>query len=181
MDRSADGRKGRSKSRSETPVGVRSDGCEPVNKTAEIRKAARALVLKGMPPRPMDIVAKLKKAGIEVTSAQVSTALADTEFAFRRNREEWDRPRSLFPEPALALSLVSIDDVLKAKKFVADLGGGIEKAKAALVALVQFGGEAKTAPQPVSDVGEIVSLEGRDTDRSPSDDGTKGSEMRMAE
>ena len=166
MDRSADGRKGRSKSRSETPVGVRSDGCEPVNKTAEIRKAARALVLKGMPPRPMDIVAKLKKAGIEVTSAQVSTALADTEFAFRRNREEWDRPRSLLPEPTLALSQVSIEDVLEARKFVERIGS-LEKAMAALVALGQFGGEAKTAPRHVSDVGENVSSEGSGNDSSP--------------
>ncbi|MEI7927366.1 MAG: hypothetical protein WCH40_02370 [Verrucomicrobiales bacterium] len=115
--------------------------CEPVNKTAEIRKAARALVLKGMPPRPMDIKARLKKSGIEVTSPQVSTALAGTEFAFRRNREEWARPRSLFPEPTLALSQVSIDDVLEARKFVERLGS-LEKAMAALVALGQFGGGA---------------------------------------
>jgi hypothetical protein len=184
MDRSAHGRKGRSKARSETPVsvlsdgcdpvGVPSDGCDPVSKTAEIRKAARFLVSNGLPPRPIDIVARLKKAGIDVTSAQVSTALAGTEFAFRRNREEWERPRSLFPDPALALSQVSIEDVLEARKFVERLGG-LKRAMAALVALGQFGGEAKTGPRAVSDVGESVSLE--EPDRSPPDD-TTNSRMR---
>jgi len=141
MEKSPDGRKGRSKARPETTAVVPAERCEPVNKTAEIRKAARALVLKGMPPRPMDIKARLKKSGIEVTSPQVSTALAGTEFAFRRNREERARPRSLFPEPTLALSQVSIDDVLEARKFVERLGS-LEKAMAALVALGQFGGGA---------------------------------------
>jgi hypothetical protein len=180
MDKAAHGRKGRSKARSEAPVGVLSDGCEPVSKTAEIRKAARFLVSNGLPPRPMDIVARLKKAGIVVTSAQVSTALAGTEFAFRRNREEWERPRSLFPEPTLALSQVSIEDVLEARKFVERLGT-LKRAMAALVALGQFGGEAKTGPRAVCDDGEIASLEGRNTDRSPSGDGTKGSGMRIVE
>jgi hypothetical protein len=141
MENSPHGRKGRSKARSEAPAVVPSGRSEPVNKTAEIRKAARALVLKGMPPRPMDIVARLKKAAIEVTSAQVSTALAGTEYAFRRSREEWSRPRPLFPEPTLALSQCSIEDVLEARKFVERLGS-LEKAMAALVALGQFGGGA---------------------------------------
>lgn len=149
---------------------------EPVRATSKseaIRAIARDMVSKGQPPRPKEIIAALRKKGITVLSSQVTTALRDTEFALRQFRVDWEHPPVLFPEPALALSLVSIDDVFKAKKFVADLGG-IEKAKAALVALVQFGGEAKTGPRPVSDVGEIVSLE--EPDRSPPDD-TEGSEM----
>lgn len=157
MEEDAHGRKGRPKARPETTAVVPSERCEPVNKSAEIRKAARAFVSKGMPPRPMDIVAKLRKAGIEVTSAQVSTALAGTEFAFRRNREEWVRPRPLFPEPTLALSQVSIEDVLEARKFVERLGS-LERAMAALVALGQFGGEQPRvdAPRPVEDDCRVV-------------------------
>ena len=50
---------------------------------------------------------------------------------------------------------------------------------AALVAFVQFGGEAKTDSRAVSDVGEIVCLE--EPDQNPSDDDTTRSEMRIAE
>jgi hypothetical protein len=173
MSESASDTPGRSKTRPQKRA-ERSDQAVPVNKTLEIRRVARQMVSVGKPPRPIEIVSQLKARGIDITSAHVSTALANTDFAFRRNRPDWERPQVVFPDLTLALSLVSIDDVFKAREFVADLGG-IEKAKAALVALVQFGGdEAKSAPRPVSNDGEIVSLEGRDTDRSPSDDGTKG-------
>lgn len=147
---------------------------EPVRATSKseaIRAIARDMVAKGQPPRPKEIIAALRNLGITVLSSQVTTALRDTDFALRQFRVDWERPPVLFPEPALALSLVSLDDVFKAKKFVADLGG-IEKAKAALVALVQFGGEAKTGPRPVNDDGELVALE--EPARMPPDD-TKGS------
>ncbi len=139
MDKSAHGRKGRSKAGSETPADVPSDRREPVNKASEIRREARGLVLQGRAPRPIDIIARLKKREIEVTSAQVSTALAGTDFAYRRNQEEWARPQSPFPEPALAFQLVGLEDVQKAKAFVEDLGS-LEMAMAALVAFGQFGG-----------------------------------------
>ena len=152
---------------------------EPVRATSKseaIRAIARDMVSKGQPPRPKEIIAALRKKGIIVLSSQVTTALRDTEFALRQFRVDWERPPVVFPEPALALSLVSIDDVSKAKKFVADLGG-IEKAKAALVALVQFGGESKTISGSSSNAGEGVSSESSSNDRNPEDDATEGSEM----
>jgi|688.fasta_scaffold151684_2 hypothetical protein len=173
MSESASDKPGRSKTRPQKRA-ERSEQAVPVNKTLEIRKVARQMVAVGKPPRPIEIVAQLKARGIDITSAHVSTALANTDFAFRRNRPDWERPQVVFPDPTLALGQVSIDDVIKARKFVVDLGT-IEKAMAALVALKQFGGEAKTGPRPVSDVGEIVSLE--EPDRSPPDD-TKGRRMR---
>jgi|688.fasta_scaffold204983_2 hypothetical protein len=112
-----------------------------VNKTAEIRRVASQLVSQGKPPRPKLIKETLKAEGIEVTSAQVSMALTNTEFAYRRNQIDWQRPPVIYPEPALALGQVSVDDVLEARKFVERLGS-LEKAMAALVALKQFGGEA---------------------------------------
>jgi len=153
---------------------------QAISKSEAIRQIARDMVSKGLPPRPKDIVSELRKKGIVVLSSQVSTALRDTEFSLRQLRVDWDRPPVLFPEPTLALGQVSIEDVIKARNFVADVGT-IEKAMAALVALKQFGGEAKTGPRAASDDGEIVSLEGRGTDRSPSDHGTKGSGMRIRE
>jgi hypothetical protein len=112
-----------------------------VNKTAEIRRVASELVAQGKPPRPKVIKEILEAEKIQVSSAQVSMALTDTEFAYRRNNVEWKRPPILFPEPTLALGQVSIDDVLEARKFVERLGS-LERAMAALVALGQFGSGA---------------------------------------
>jgi hypothetical protein len=111
-----------------------------VNKTAAIRRVAALLVAQGKPPRPIIIKETLKAEGIEVSSAQVSMALTDTEFAYRRNTASQIRTSVMFPEPALAFQLVGLEDVQKAKKFVAEIGS-LEKAMAALVALGQFGGE----------------------------------------
>ncbi|NDD54550.1 hypothetical protein EBZ39_11865 [bacterium] len=96
------------------------------NKSMEIRKAARELVAQGKPPRP-----------------QVSTALRDTEFALRK--PDWHNPPVILPDPAQALGQVSIEDVLKARKFVDEMGT-LEKAAASIVALGQFG-YTPTAPQ----------------------------------
>lgn len=157
MDKSANARKGRSKAGSDRPAVVPSERRELVNKAAEIRREARGLVLQGRSPRPIDIIARLKNREIEVTSAQVSTALAGTDFAFRRNREEWARPQSTFPESFLAFQIVGLEDLQKANAFVEDLGS-LERAKAALVALQQLGGGKRPvdAPRPVSEECRVV-------------------------
>jgi hypothetical protein len=101
------------------------------NKAAEIRMAASRLVAQGKPPRPKDIMAILGRAGIKVKSSQVSTALADTEFAFRRNRDGWDQIRAaenLNTEP------VSLKELNAAEQFAKAVGGQ-ERALAAIVAL----------------------------------------------
>jgi hypothetical protein len=112
-----------------------------VNKAAEIRRVANVLVAEGEIPRPKTIRERLRRDGLTVTSQQVSMALANTEFAYRRIQVDQRQPPVVFPEPTLALSQVSIDDVLEARKFVERLGS-LEKAMAALVALGQFGGGA---------------------------------------
>jgi hypothetical protein len=117
-----------------------------ISKSEAIRQMARELVSRGQPPRPKDIVAELRKQGLIVLSSQVTTALRDTEFALRQLRVDWDHPPVLFPDPALALRQVSIEDVMEAREFVEKLGG-FEKAMAALVALRQFGGEQVAATE----------------------------------
>jgi hypothetical protein len=105
-----------------------------VNKTLEIRRAARQLVSQGKPPRPLDIMAILGRDGIKVKSSQVSTALKNTEFAFRRNRESWEWPRvseNLDPGP------VSLKELNAAEQFAKAVGGQ-ERALAAIVALRQL-------------------------------------------
>jgi hypothetical protein len=144
VSKSEQDRRSRSEARSGKKKAGRSNQAGRVNKTLEIRKVARRLVDQGKPPRPAEILAILELQGITVQSAQISTALKGTELAYRRNRENWERPRSPFPEPALALQLVGLEDVQKAKAFVEDLGS-LEKAMAALVALGQFGGEGNKA------------------------------------
>lgn len=143
-------RRGRPRKSSETKSAGASDEATPVSKTAEIRKVARRMVAQGKPPRPKEIVLNLEESGIKVTGAQVSTALANTEFAFRRNRDGWERPQVLFPEPALAFQLVGLEDVQKANAFVEDLGS-LERAMAALVVLQQLSGGKRPAdaPRPV--------------------------------
>lgn len=106
----------------------KSPGVVP-NKTLEIRKIAGELVSQGKPPRPSEIVARMKEKGISVVSAHVSTALRDTEFAFRKNRKDWERP---LPEPNL--NEVSLDDLNAASQFARTVGGN-EKALAAIMAL----------------------------------------------
>ena len=143
MSESTGDRNDRSKKRSKKKA-ERSDQAVPVNKTLEIRRVARQMVAAGKPPRPIEIVARLEASGIDVTSAQVSTALANTNFAFRRNRTDWEGPQVIFPDPSVAFGQVSIDDVYKAREFVRSMGS-LEKAMAALVALGQFGGEGDKA------------------------------------
>lgn len=105
-----------------------------VNKSMEIRRAAKSLVAQGRPPRPRDIILILKEAGIEVTSQQVSMALTNTEFAYRRNTPQWDRPRPALPDPLEAVRQTSPKNLSDAEEFVRKIGS-LEGAIASLVAL----------------------------------------------
>lgn len=139
-----------------------------VNKTQKIREAARKLLEKtGSRPRPKDIITELEGEKIAVTSPQVSQALSGTDLAFRQKRAT-RKARPDFPDLSTAIGLVSVDDLIAARDYVLKVGT-LDQAVAALVAFRQFRkGEAKTGARPVSDVGEIVSLE--EPDRSPPDD-----------
>jgi hypothetical protein len=123
------------------------------NKSLEIRRAARELVSEGKPPRPRDIIDRLKSKGIEVLSSQVSTALRGTDLALRKTR-----PGRTFilPDPAHALRQVSVDDILKARKFAEEMGT-LEKAAASIVALGQFGGSiTPKTPRPPEENKDIT-------------------------
>lgn len=112
----------------------KSPGLVP-NKAREIRRVAKTIVSQGKPPRPKTIVEVLGSRGIRVTSAQVSMALRDTEFAYRRNDTE-PRPMIL-PDPIAALKKIDVDDLPKAREFVRAMGS-TERAIASIVAIGQF-------------------------------------------
>lgn len=104
-----------------------------VNKSEEIRKLAKALEAKGEKPRPVVIIAALKKQGIVVSSPQVSMVLK--RMGFR------PRPRKAAGVGAAAgkgrAGAISVDDLLAAKKLVSHFGG-TDRALAAIQALKQF-------------------------------------------
>jgi len=154
-------------------------GATRVNKTSVIREVARELREKtGSRPRPQDICRACAARGVNVSSPQVSQALAGTDLAFRQKRGA-DKPQRTFTDPATAFGLISIDDLIAARNYVLQVGT-LEKATAALVAFRQFGsGEAKTGPRAdVSSTRADVSSEGAGHDRSPPDHDAGAPEMR---
>jgi hypothetical protein len=112
-----------------------------VNKAAEIRRVAGVLVAEGELPRPKTIRERLGRKGIVVTSQQVSMALTDTEFAYRRNQVDRAHPEIE----------VSLEDVVNAKKFVEQMGS-VEKAMASIAAFGKYP-EAKSIQAPTEEVG----------------------------
>jgi hypothetical protein len=102
-----------------------------VNKSEEIRKIASAMKTEGKKPRPILIIEALKKRGIVVSSPQVSMVLKRMGFRPRKRRS---------PEKVAAQKLggragaVSLDDLIAAKKVVAQFGGA-DRAVAAIEAL----------------------------------------------
>lgn len=109
-----------------------------LNKTALIRKTAQELQTKMPLVRPRDIVKALEKQGVDVTSPQVSMALRGTNLAYRQKRTYAGRPQRNLSQRAAD---VSVDDVLKAREFVRQIGS-VEKADAALFAYRQFRDDA---------------------------------------
>lgn len=110
-----------------------------VNKSAEIRKIAAAMKAEGKKPRPVLIIADLKKRGIEVSSPQVSMVLKKMGFRPRKRRKSPEATASR-SAPAAKLNKagrVKIEDLVKAKKVAAQMGG-IDRALAALQALRKF-------------------------------------------
>lgn len=108
-----------------------------VNKAAEIRRTASLLVSQGEPPRPCTIRDILGRKGIKVSSAQVSMALTDTEFAYRRNTPKRDAPRQALPDPLECVRQTSKQNLDDAEELVRKVGS-IEVAIASLVALGQL-------------------------------------------
>lgn len=111
-----------------------------INKSEEIRKVANGMKAKGEKPRPVMIIEILKKQGVEVSSPQVSMVLKKMGFRPRKRRKssEVSAPRAAAPA-ARKGSKLKVDDLVKAQKVVAQMGG-IERALAALQALRGFSG-----------------------------------------
>jgi hypothetical protein len=114
-----------------------------VNKSAEIRKVASSMKAKGEKPRPVSIIATLKKQGIEVSSPQVSMVLK--RMGFRPQRRRKGAKAATRRTAATKVSRVkvpvkiSVDDLLAAKK-VAEKFGSTDNAIKVLEALKRFEG-----------------------------------------
>ncbi len=102
------------------------------SKSDAVRKLAAAMKAKGEKPRPSVIVAELKKQGVDVAAAQVSMVLKKMGFRSLRKRK-----KALAAKVGPWVSVVSVDDLLAAKKVASSLGGA-DKAIAALQALKRF-------------------------------------------
>jgi hypothetical protein len=113
-----------------------------INKSEEIRKLATAMKAKGEKPRPVVIVATLKKQGVDVSSPQVSMVLKRMGFRPRKRRKNGSVKESsavaAVRKPATGRTgTISIDDLIAAKKIVAQLGG-TDRALATIAALKRF-------------------------------------------
>jgi hypothetical protein len=112
-----------------------------INKSAEIRKIASSMKAKGEKPRPVAIIAILKKQGITVSSPQVSMVLKRMGFRPRKRRKSGDlaAAAAAASKGGKSKSKISVEDLVAAKKAVGRLGG-LDRAIAALEALRQFEG-----------------------------------------
>ena len=113
-----------------------------VNKSEEIRKLATAMKVKGEKPRPVVIVATLKKQGIDVSSPQVSMVLKRMGFRPRKRRKNGSVKETVGAATTRktatgSTGTISIEDLLAAKKVVAQLGG-TDRALATIAALKRF-------------------------------------------
>ena len=112
-----------------------------VNKSDEIRKLDAAMKERGEKPRPVVIVATLKKQGVVVSSPQVSMVLKGMGFRPRKRRKSGEvaAAKGTKPRAAARSAQLSIDDLLAAKKIVEQFGGA-DRAIAAIAALKRFEG-----------------------------------------
>jgi hypothetical protein len=113
-----------------------------VNKSEEIRKLATAMKAKGEKPRPVTIIAALKKQGVEVSSPQVSMVLKRMGFKPRKRRKAGSLVAAVAAankanKSGKAKTKISVEDLVAAKKAVGRLGG-LDRAVAAIEALRQF-------------------------------------------
>lgn len=112
-----------------------------VNKSEEIRKVARGMKDKGQKPRPVTIIATLKKQGVEVSSPQVSMVLKRMGFRPRKRTKAGKAGPAAGGTPKAAARVkggpLSVDDLLAAKRLVGHFGDSA-RAIAAIEALQKF-------------------------------------------
>ena len=109
------------------------------NKSEEIRKVARAMKEKGEKPRPVAIIAVLKKQGVVVSSPQVSMVLKGMGFRPRRRRKGATVAAAAKPAGKAKRPGISVEDLVIAKKVIGQFGGA-QRALAAIQAVQQFEG-----------------------------------------
>jgi len=110
-----------------------------VNKSEEIRKLAKTMKEKGEKPRPVAIIAQLKKQNVIVSSPQVSMVLKRMGFRPRRRRKAGAAGVTGVAKPIRSRGGISVEDLVAAKKVVSKFGGA-ERALAAIQALKNFEG-----------------------------------------
>ena len=113
-----------------------------LNKSEEIRKLAKLMKERGEKPRPVVVVATLKKQGIDVSSPQVSMVLKRMGFRPRRRRkggavQSVSSAASARKPISSRTGGISIEDLITAKRIVGQLGG-TDRALAAIAALKRF-------------------------------------------
>ena len=113
-----------------------------INKSEEIRKTATHMKEKGESPRPVLIIESLKKQGIVVSSPQVSMVLKKMGFRPRKRRTANAASNVTAQKKSASVvvgrgNLISVEDLILAKKIVGQLGG-IDRALAAISALKRF-------------------------------------------
>jgi hypothetical protein len=116
-----------------------------INKSEEIRKVATAMKAKGEKPRPVTIIATLKKQGVEVSSPQVSMVLKRMGFRPRKRRKAGNLAAAAVAankankanKTGKSKTKISVEDLVAAKKAIGRLGG-LDRAGAAIEALRQF-------------------------------------------
>jgi len=109
------------------------------NKSEEIRKIAKVMKEKGEKPRPVAIIAQLKKQGVVVSSPQVSMVLKRMGFRPRKRRKAAAAGAAVPGAKGVRRTggALSVDDLLAAKRLVGHFGGA-DRALAALEALKKF-------------------------------------------
>lgn len=107
------------------------------NKSEEIRKLAKAMSEKGEKPRPVVIIAALKKQGIVVSSPQVSMVLKRMGFRPRKRRKGARQTAGPAAAAVAKSGRISVEDLVKAKRLVGRFGGAA-RAMAAIEALQKF-------------------------------------------
>ena len=112
-----------------------------MNKSEEIRKLATAMKERDEKPRPVVIVATLKKQGIAVSSPQVSMVLKRMGFRPRKRRKSGEvaavSKKVSKPVASRSAQMISVEELIVAKRVVNQLGG-TDRALAAIAALKRF-------------------------------------------
>lgn len=126
----------KSTAKTDTKAAAKPAAGQDINKSEEIRKIATAMKSEGKKPRPVLIIADLKKRGIVVSSPQVSMVLK--KMGFRPQKRRSTRLEAA-QKPVGRVGDVSVEELIAARKVVTKFGGA-DRAIAAINAFRQITG-----------------------------------------